>query len=171
MDSMKGPLFLAENIRLLRKEMLLSQEELASQVGLNRGNIASYEKGLAEPRICNLIKMARLFKVDLMDLLTRDLRNEGRVAINGAPSANGHDAIPVTFHQAKLADHVEEMEELEKVVESIYNCHCFKIKNLEEKPKDVQSICHQFDQLHEITLSLLESHRNLLNDLHPSQDV
>ena len=49
------------NIRYLRKKMNLSQEELANAIGLNRGNIASYESGTAEPKIANLVKMSKLF--------------------------------------------------------------------------------------------------------------
>ena len=56
------------NIRYLRKKMNLSQEELANAIGLNRGNIASYESGTAEPKIANLVKMSKLFSVPLADL-------------------------------------------------------------------------------------------------------
>ncbi len=61
------------NIRYLRREKNLSQEELAKKLGLNRGNIASYEKGLAEPKIDYLIKLAEFFKVRLIQLVNQDL--------------------------------------------------------------------------------------------------
>lgn len=54
--------FLALNLRLLRKKFQWSQEEFANRVGLNRGNIASYENGATEPKIYSLLKMSELFK-------------------------------------------------------------------------------------------------------------
>ena len=55
-------IYLSGNIRFLRKQKELSQEELAVHIGLNRGNIASYEKGTAEPKFCNLVPMADFFQ-------------------------------------------------------------------------------------------------------------
>jgi transcriptional regulator with XRE-family HTH domain len=77
METVNGNLnsnFLPQNLRNLRKRMNLSQEQFAKRIGLNRGNIASYEKGTAEPKICNLLKMANLFGVSILDLTARDLR-------------------------------------------------------------------------------------------------
>lgn len=64
---------LSQNIRYLRKRQELSQEELALRVGLNRGNIASYENGTAEPKICNLLKLAQIFGISVTDLTQKDL--------------------------------------------------------------------------------------------------
>ena len=66
-------IYLANNIRNLRKRNSWSQEELAGKVGLNRGNIASYEKGTAEPKICNLVKIARCFGVSILELTGFDM--------------------------------------------------------------------------------------------------
>ena len=55
------PNFIASNLKVLRKSTGWSQTELAECVGLNRGNIASYESGCAEPSINgggNLIRVA-----------------------------------------------------------------------------------------------------------------
>ena len=64
---------LPQNIRYLRKRQELSQEELALRIGLNRGNIASYENGTAEPKICNLLKLAQTFGIPITDLTQKDL--------------------------------------------------------------------------------------------------
>ena len=57
--------FLASNLRLLRKKFQWSQEEFASRVGLNRGNIASYENGSTEPKVQSLLKMSELFQLSI----------------------------------------------------------------------------------------------------------
>ena len=154
------PRFLADNIRSLRKRRNWSQEELARHVGLNRGNIASYEKGTAEPKICNLLKIAHLFGVSLLDLLGRDLKD-----VEFSPSSNGQTLAPWVMDEKKWAQYVEHAEELERVVEGIFHCHCFKMKNISDGEKDVKTIAHQFDQLYEATRSLLQSHRELLGYL------
>lgn len=147
--------FLGENIRRLRKRRNWSQEELAKQVGLNRGNIASYEKGTAEPKICNLLKIAHLFGISILDLLGRDLSDEASIPF----SENGR---AWTMDQEKWAQFVAHADELEKVVEGIFHCHCFKLKNISDAGKDVKIISNQFDQLYEATRSLLKSHKELL---------
>lgn len=154
-DFNSDPSFLAENIRNLRKHRNWSQEELAKQAGLNRGNIASYEKGTAEPKLCNLLKIAHLFGVSILDLLGSDLK--GKAAINGkAPVPWGG------LDQDKWARLMEHAEELERVAEGIYHCHCFKMKNVNMEDKDLRTVSNQFDQLYEATRSLLSSHRELL---------
>lgn len=65
--------FIPQNLRYLRKLAELSQQALAEKVGLNRGNIASYEKGVAEPNTKNLLKIVRFFNIDVIDFVEKDL--------------------------------------------------------------------------------------------------
>jgi transcriptional regulator with XRE-family HTH domain len=65
--------YIAKNLRYLRKLAELSQQSFAGKIGLNRGNIASYEKGAAEPNTQNLLKIARYFNIDLIDFVEKDL--------------------------------------------------------------------------------------------------
>lgn len=65
--------FIPQNLRYLRKLAELSQQALAKKVGLNRGNIASYEKGAAEPNTKNLLKIVRFFNIDVIDFVEKDL--------------------------------------------------------------------------------------------------
>ncbi|MCZ4410480.1 helix-turn-helix domain-containing protein [Cryomorphaceae bacterium 1068] len=66
-------MLLSENIRFLRKEVGLTQSELAERVGVNRPVIGAYEEGRAEPRIQTLKLMAHFFKVSVDDILDKDL--------------------------------------------------------------------------------------------------
>jgi len=157
------PILLPQNIRFLRKRNKLSQEELASKIGLNRGNIASYEKGTAEPKICNLLKIARLFAVSIRDLTGIDLSQVKNLNGYGMILAKGHHAKTTTsLNRSQLEKHLTKAEELQTVVSSLYNCHCFKLKNIEVSDKDTQVLVSNFEQLYEITHSLLHSHQELL---------
>lgn len=151
--------FLAGNIRFLRKQRNLSQEELANQVGLNRGNIASYEKGTAEPKICNLVKMAGFFNVSLLDLTNRDLQN----GTPSPPQNNGSnlqaDALQI------LQKHDKNAREIQEVLDSLHCYHCFKMKSLEALPKDMQMIVINFEKLYEVTQVLMDAHKELIEFL------
>lgn len=159
MDFVKedSKIFLANNIRCLRKKLSLSQEELASRIGLNRGNIASYEKGTAEPKICNLLKLAKFFKVTLLDLTKRDIQN-------GLPvqQLNGNGAVLNTDAFEILEKYNKNAVELKEVLDSLHCYHCYKMKSVEELPKDMQMIVMNFEKLYEVTQVLMDSHKELI---------
>lgn len=154
-------IYLQQNIRFLRKRLELSQEELATKIGLNRGNIASYEKGTAEPKICNLVKFARLFGVNLLDLTGKDLRQNGTSA--DIQAVENKSFTISNEEQNAIEDQISKAEELQSVVGSLYQCHCFKVKKLDTQDRDTQVLVSHFEQLHEITYDLLKSHKELLD--------
>ncbi len=65
--------YIASNIKFLRTVAGLSQSDLAEQLGLNRGNITSYERDVAKPSIDTLPKIAGFFHVSLSDFIQLDL--------------------------------------------------------------------------------------------------
>ena len=154
------PIYLQQNIRFLRKRMEISQEELATRVGLNRGNIASYEKGTAEPKICNLVKLAHFFSVNMLDITGKDLR-QNDMSKNDQSTEDKPFIISNEEHTAIEAQ-IDKAEELQMVVGSLYKCHCFKVKKLATQDRDTQVLVSQFEQLYEITFDLLQSHNQLL---------
>lgn len=66
-------MYLASNIRLLRKRTRKSQELVASAIGISRSAIASYESTGIEPDISTLMKFSDYFKVTLDKLIKTDL--------------------------------------------------------------------------------------------------
>ncbi len=68
--------YIASNIRFLRKLAGLSQEQFAKRVDMNRGNIASYEKGNAEPSIEKLQRIVDYFNVNLVSFIENDLSKQ-----------------------------------------------------------------------------------------------
>jgi transcriptional regulator with XRE-family HTH domain len=151
-------MYLHQNIRALRKKLSLSQEELATRVGLNRGNIASYENGTAEPRICNLLKLSHIFNVPVIDLTHKDL-SASNGAVEGLVVQNGHN------HQEPdvLKHFHDRADEISQVIHSLYTCFQFKLKSLPESSPEIQAIQVHFEQLREASQSLIEDHRALLD--------
>ncbi|RMG29565.1 MAG: transcriptional regulator [Bacteroidetes bacterium] len=64
---------IGKNLRFLRKRQGLSQSQLAEKLNMNRGNIASYEKGAAYPNAKKLLQIAKYFGVDMQRLVEEDL--------------------------------------------------------------------------------------------------
>lgn len=60
------------NIKLLRKRVGKSQEEVANSLGLNRSSYSGYENGVAEPSIATLIQICTYFKISVDFLLKND---------------------------------------------------------------------------------------------------
>ncbi len=70
---------LSRNIRFLRKSRHWSQEELANQLQIKRSNIAAYESKNVEPRLSLILRMAKLFDVNMAELIHTDIAQNGGI--------------------------------------------------------------------------------------------
>ena len=61
-----------DNIKRLRKNKGLTQQEIADLVHVNRVTYTNWEKGKREPSFENLVKLADLFDVSLDCLFGRE---------------------------------------------------------------------------------------------------
>lgn len=154
------PNYIAKNIKLLRKRMGLSQQDLADRVGLNRGNIASYESGTAEPKICKLLRISNLFEINTHDLTRYDLSEAGQLA-----------RAMQSFNEEKKDDNkrmdilLERIEQLEVVVESVKNLYTYRAPQLDLSHPDVKAVAHYYEQMYAVTETLLDEHRALVDEL------
>ena len=55
----------AEKLKELRLEKELGQEALAKELGLSHGIISLWENGLREPKMSNLVLLAKYFDVTI----------------------------------------------------------------------------------------------------------
>lgn len=167
MDNLFG-----KNLKFLRAQKKLSQEQFAIEIGLNRGNIASYEKGTAEPNVSNILKIVKYFNIDLSDLVERDLTasNEFASELQGQPKGSLSSApAPETRMIEELEDHAQKMEkflgqsnDMHKIVEGFKSFYQFK------KAKgqvDFEKMEQEYEKLLEVMESLLESHNELISFL------
>ena len=60
-----------KNVRRHRAEAGLSQEELAARVGLDRTYVSGVERGIRNPTVRVLLKLAEAFKIDPAELLAK----------------------------------------------------------------------------------------------------
>ena len=54
-----------KRLREVRKSKKLTQQQIADEIGVNRGSYSNWEKGKREPSFENLIKLADLLEVTL----------------------------------------------------------------------------------------------------------
>lgn len=60
------------NLKFWRRELGLTQAQIADKLGIKRSLVGAYEEGRAEPRLATLVNMARLFNISLDQLATTD---------------------------------------------------------------------------------------------------
>lgn len=63
---------IARNLSMLRQRNRLSQEEVAGRIGVSRQSMAKWEAGESTPYIVNCDALARLYDVELNDLVRYD---------------------------------------------------------------------------------------------------
>jgi transcriptional regulator with XRE-family HTH domain len=57
------------NLKKSRENAELTQNRVSNAIGLNRSCLAYYEHGKTTPTIFTLLKLAKIYNVDLLDLL------------------------------------------------------------------------------------------------------
>lgn len=65
---------LSDNIKKIRKDNNLSQEQLAEALNVSRQAISKWESGSAYPEMEKLIQLSEKFNINIDDLLHRDIR-------------------------------------------------------------------------------------------------
>lgn len=73
--------YLASNLRFLRKQKNITQNDLADQLDVQRTMISAYEDGRSEPKLATLQKLADILEVGVEELLDHDIENRGRKAL------------------------------------------------------------------------------------------
>lgn len=66
-------MFLASNLKFLRKRRKRTQEEVAFALQLKRSTLNGYEQGVGQPNLERLVALARYYRFCLDDLVCRDL--------------------------------------------------------------------------------------------------
>lgn len=98
---------IANRLVQLRKEKNLSQEALASELGISRQAVSKWERAEASPDTDNLILLAQLYGMSLDDLLkTNQGAFESGEASNEESKTNNDGNDDTSFHTNKNGDYV-----------------------------------------------------------------
>ena len=66
-------MYLAQNLKFLREQMGIRQDEMAKKLDVSRSAIGNWEKNKRNPDIRMIIRLAEYFGVSLDDLVLKDL--------------------------------------------------------------------------------------------------
>lgn len=93
---------LNENLRALRKQMKLTQDQFAAKLDIKRSLLGAYEEGRAEPKLELLQKIADVCRISVDDLIGKDFTKEkpeaktislGKEVVVITQDLNGRDNI------------------------------------------------------------------------------
>lgn len=169
----------AENLKFLRQQRKLSQEALAKALGLNRGNIASYEKGSAEPNLRNLLRILTFFKVDLRDMLERDMSmaEEMEVHLQQSDQVEASDFTrqetqefvlkELEGQSERMGRFLRQSNDMQKILEGFRHFYQFKKENKRAVWQDVEKMLSDYEDLLEIMDTLLDTNKELIGLLDP----
>ena len=73
--------YLASNLRFLRKQKGITQNDLADQLDVQRTMISAYEDGRSEPKLGTLAKLCEILEVGVEEFLEHDIEKLGRKAL------------------------------------------------------------------------------------------
>ena len=66
-------MFLADNLKFLRKRRKKTQDDVAFALQLKRSTLNGYENGIGEPRVEKLIILADYYRIRIDELVRKDL--------------------------------------------------------------------------------------------------
>lgn len=84
---------LAENIRAVRKQRLLTQEQLAEVLGVTTGAVYKWEAKLSQPELSMLMELADFFDTSVDVLLGYEMK-DNRLAASVARIKQSHAILP-----------------------------------------------------------------------------
>ena len=78
---------LKDNLRKIRKDNNLSQEDLAEKLGVSRQSVSKWEQGLAYPEMDKVLQMCNMFNLNIDEFLNQDIKKveknkESKININ-----------------------------------------------------------------------------------------
>ena len=107
---------IGKNIANLRKFQSLTQDNLASYLGVSRVQISHYERGEREISVTELNKLADLFGVELSDLLEENLEMQNLNLAFAFRSKNTESDLEYIASFKKVVLNYLKMERLENAL-------------------------------------------------------
>ena len=62
-----------ENLKIIRKDKKMSQEELAEKLNVSRQSVSKWETGESYPEMNNILELCRIFNLKINDLIHTDM--------------------------------------------------------------------------------------------------
>lgn len=160
--------YLATNMKFLRKQKKFSQQKLGDLLGIRRSSIAAYESKGIEPKLSVLVDMARLFSVNIADLVERDLSDHntvGRGYTENIASNGLHTISPEAIQEFKAKS-----VRVKKILEGFRIFYGLKLESYDQMDKDVQKFSNDIENFLDVMDYMLDSSKQMLELLRISSN-
>lgn len=121
------------NIRQLREQINLTQEQMAEKIGMSKNGYAKIERGETQLKIEKLEQIANIFNVDIIDLLKEDRDFSLLIGDNNGNYAN------------KYYGNQQEIEKLQLIIDHQKELLAQKDKEIELLRKLLETCDGKFD--------------------------
>ena len=112
----------SDNLKQIRKEHNLSQEQIAEQLGVSRQSVSKWESGQAYPEMDKMIQLCQMFNLNIDDLLNQDIKE---VNSNKQVKSNVNKFVDdFLAYMTKTVDMLGSMsfkEKMKCIIEQIFN--------------------------------------------------
>ena len=115
---------LCENLKFYRKQLGMTQAQVAEAVGINRSTYTYYEKGTSAPNIAILVQIAQLFEVDYAALI------DDETPVYKVAQPDLSEQYP--YNESLLSEDEKEL------------LRCFRVASDEQK-RELLSLAEKFD--------------------------
>ena len=92
--------FLGANLKFLRKQQGLTQEQLAGKIGVKRPLIGAYEEGRVEPKLQTILTICHYFSTDIHSLVNTDLSMDKKPVIIPDISGRQLRILPIAVNRS-----------------------------------------------------------------------
>ncbi len=157
--------YIAKNLRYLRRGLKLSQEGLAKMIDMNRGNIASYEKGTAEPNAAKLMRISRFFSVSLSDFIEKDLEEFDKAPRNYRTDFKSLVALQASKTREEIEQILIEFERLEKIYEGQLELHNFQLSKYDTQTANTRMLINDHERLLEVSGEMLRLFKEITGQI------
>ncbi|MEL6843457.1 MAG: helix-turn-helix transcriptional regulator, partial [Bacteroidota bacterium] len=152
---------IARNLRYLRKNKKLSQEGLAKMVEMNRGNIASYEKGTAEPNVAKLIRKSQFFAVRLGDFIQKDLEELANKPKDHRPDFQTLEELQSRKSSAEIEAVLLSFERFERIYLGQLEMHHFQLAKYGEASSEMRRLINDHERLLEVCGEMVKAFKEI----------
>lgn len=157
---------LSHNIRYLRKQMGISQEELAHRLEIKRSNIAAYESKNVEPRLRIILELSRVFEIDISTLVKKRLQpNSIHKSLNTRKEAHLLDTNLDQQQKEVVEQFIDKSLKIRKILEGFKSFYAFRKKGEEIKTQEKERIFFDIENFIQLMDYLLNHNENLINGL------
>lgn len=162
----KERLPLANNIKVLRKNRGLNQEQLALKLQIKRSNIAAYETKNVEPRLKIILEIARFFDISISALLKDNLEPDTDFPpFVDEVLDNNVELNIVDIDKSDVNVFIEKSVSIKKILEGFKSFYKFRKSKLKEITPHNQKIIVDIENFIQLMEDLIAHNESMITML------